>query len=100
MATVLDVMDFSIWLASIQKENFSTSTKTGIKLFFTKHPTVVENVRAGVITSDPSAKLRASMPTNNAEEPEFTYKQYFFIENFSNFFLEFSRIITHLCGFP
>ena len=38
----------------------STSTKTGTRLFFTRQPTEVEKVKAGVITSLPSGKSKYS----------------------------------------
>ena len=40
----------------------STSTKTGIKSFLTMQPIEVEKVNAGVITSEPALKLKASTP--------------------------------------
>jgi hypothetical protein len=43
-----------------------------MRWFLIKHPTDVEKVRAGVITSEPSGKANASTPINNAEEPELT----------------------------
>ena len=43
-----------------------------VKSFLTKHPTEVEKVRAGVITSLPFLKPKASMPIYKAEDPELT----------------------------
>ena len=51
----------------------STSTKTGIRLFLIKHPTLVLKVKAGVITSLFAGKPKDSIPRNNADEPEFNY---------------------------
>ena len=50
-------MAFSISSASMQYVSGSTSTNTGVKLFLIKHPTVVPNVSAGVMTSDSLGKL-------------------------------------------
>ena len=59
---------------------------TGVSLFFKSAPTVVEKVSAGVITSEPSSNLHASIPKNKAEEPEFRYKEYYFEKRVAIFF--------------
>ena len=50
----------------------------------------------GVITSDFFGKLNASMPIYSAEEPELTYKQYFFSNSLAISFFKSSRIFAHL----
>ena len=50
-------------------------------MFLTRQPTEVENVNAGVITSEPSGKFNASIPIYKADDPEFTYKQYFLLKS-------------------
>ena len=72
IAEVFSLIFSSILSVSMQYVSAPTSTKAGIKLFFTKQPTVVANVRAGVITSEPSGKLRASTDRYKADVPEFT----------------------------
>ena len=39
----------------------ASSTKAGISPFLTMHPTDVENVSAGVITSEPFSKLKEAL---------------------------------------
>ena len=46
----------------MQYEVGSTSIKIGTNLFFTKLATVVENVKEGVITSEPSGRFNDSIP--------------------------------------
>ena len=89
IATVFLFIAFSIISTSIQYVKGSTSTKTGTKLFLIKQPTDVPNVSAGVITSPSTGKLNDSMPINNAEEPELTYKHSFLLNNFAISFSNF-----------
>ena len=51
--------------------------------------TVVENVRFGVITSDPFLKLKDDKPKRFAEEPELTINPYFFPNNLDTVFSSF-----------
>ena len=50
------------------------------------HPIEVEKVKAGVITSEPALKLKASTPIYSAEDPEFTYRQCFFQKSLQFYF--------------
>src|SRR3989344_4841716 len=50
----------------------------GISPSFTMGATVVENVKIGVITSEPFGKFNDSRAKRFAEDPEFTYTPYFF----------------------
>ena len=63
MDAVLPLIASSIFAESILKVNGSMSTNTGIRLFFTRHPTVVENVNEGVMTSDPFGRFSDATPT-------------------------------------
>ena len=59
------------------KVSFSASIKTGTNPFFKIGVTVVANVKAAVIISEPSGKSAASAANIKADVPELVMRPYF-----------------------